>query len=576
MSTKQAAAVLAVDGISISFTSQGSGAQKIKRTVVDNVSFKLSPGRVLALVGESGSGKTVTAMSILGLLPGSASVTGSIRLNGEELLGAHVDRMREVRGGQIGTIFQEPMNAFNPVFTIGYQIAEALGAHHGKLSRTQTRNRVAELLASVGIRDAPRVSRSYPHELSGGQLQRAMIAMAISCDPVAIIADEPTTALDVTVQAGILDLIRELRDRLGTAVLLITHDMGVVADLADDVVVMHEGVVKERADVSTLFTNPTHDYTKALLEAVPKLGELKIPALTTTERVQAGETARIIESEPAVRDEEVAAQVEHASIVYGGEGWGRRGLKAVDDVSFHILPRQMFGLVGESGSGKSTIGRALVGLIPVSEGAVRVAGLDMTKASKRGLREIRRRIGYVFQDPASSLNPRFTIGQSVAEPLRLHSQLSPSQLRDRVAELLDAVQLSAGMVNRFQHELSGGQRQRVAIARAIALNPALLIADEPTSALDVSVQAKVLDLLRDLQNEYGFACLFISHDLAVVQQVVDEVAVMLNGRIVERGSTEQVLSSPTDAYTQRLLAAAPVADPERQRARREAWRRLAA
>jgi peptide/nickel transport system ATP-binding protein len=556
--------VLAVSGISISFTGQDGSARVSGPTVVDDVSFELERGRVLALVGESGSGKSVTAMSTLGLLPDTGVVEGSIRLNGEELLGATGDRLRQVRGGRIGTIFQEPMNAFNPVVSIGSQIAEALRTHRMTPDRASTRLRVAELLRSVGLRDPERIVRSYPHELSGGQLQRAMIAMAISCDPVALIADEPTTALDVTVQAGILDLLRELRDRNGMAILLITHDMGVVADLADDVVVMRNGSVVERADVTELFAHPREEYTRALLAAVPRLGELRENAVPEARPSDAADRA----------DDDAAAELRGASIVYGARGFGRRGAPAVDDVSFRIGRGRFFGLVGESGSGKSTIGRALAGLVPLSAGSVAVDGVDLSTVSRAELRRARARIGYVFQDPASSLNPRYTIGQCIQEPLRLHTRLTEAERAARVCELLAAVQLDPAMAERFQHELSGGQRQRVAIARALALNPSLLIADEPTSALDVSVQATVLELLRELQLEFGFACLFISHDLAVVQQLADDVAVLHNGRIVESGPAEHVLLAPHDPYTRRLLAAAPVADPAAQTARREAWRAL--
>jgi peptide/nickel transport system ATP-binding protein len=557
-------AVLAVSGISISFTGQDASARPSNfaaSRVVDDVSFELGRGRVLALVGESGSGKSVTAMSTLGLLPGTAVVEGSIRLNGEELLGAPVERLRQVRGGQIGSIFQEPMNAFNPVLTIGRQISEALHTHRMTHGRDATRQRVAELLRSVGLRDPERIIRAYPHELSGGQLQRAMIAMAISCDPVALIADEPTTALDVTVQAGILDLLRELRDRQGMAILLITHDMGVVADLADDVVVMREGSVVERAEATELFAHPREEYTRALLAAVPRLGELR-----------EGRTAEATNADSG--DGDAAAELRAATIVYGARSFGRRGVPAVDDVSFRIGRGRFFGLVGESGSGKSTIGRALAGLVPLSAGSVAVDGVDLTTASSAELRRARARIGYVFQDPASSLNPRFTIGQCIEEPLRLHTRQTTAERASRMRELLTAVQLDPAMAERFQHELSGGQRQRVAIARSLALNPSLLIADEPTSALDVSVQARVLELLRELQGEFGFACLFISHDLAVVQQLADDVAVLHNGRIVESGTADSVLLAPQDPYTRRLLAAAPVADPAAQTARRETWRML--
>ncbi|WP_394768563.1 dipeptide ABC transporter ATP-binding protein [Lacisediminihabitans sp.] len=575
MSDGSAPVVLSVDGVSISFT---GGVPEADRPVVDGVSFELRRGRVLALVGESGSGKSVTAMSTLGLLPRNARVTGSIRLGDEELLGADAARLRQIRGGGIGTIFQEPMSAFNPVLSIGAQIGEALRTHSSGLSRASVTTALVDLLDSVGIDDPPRVLRAFPHELSGGQLQRAMIAMAISGDPGVLIADEPTTALDVTVQAGILDLIRQLRDRTGMAVLLITHDMGVVADLADDVVVMRDGAVVERADVGTLFSRPTEEYTAALLAAVPRLDSLGAVGAGSDRVVVADREAEpqgleTVASETAASGH-AAVTLSNADVVYGRRGWRRAGTKAVDGVSLEIRAGRILGLVGESGSGKSTVGRAIAGLVPLAAGSIDVAGIGLGAASARALRSARARLGYVFQDPASSLNPRFTIEQSIGEPLRLHSSLDRAGQRARVAELLDAVQLPTDTAGRYQHELSGGQRQRVAIARAIALGPALLIADEPTSALDVSVQALVLDLLRDLQGRLGFACLFISHDLAVVHELVDEVAVMHRGRIVESGAATTVLRSPTDDYTRRLLAAAPVADPVDQCARREAWRAL--
>ncbi|GAB7036455.1 MULTISPECIES: ABC transporter ATP-binding protein [Catenuloplanes] len=518
--------VLEFDGVSVAF-----GRVRAAR----DVTFALRRGRVLALVGESGSGKSVTATAALGLLPPSATVTGSIRLSGEELVGAPPGVLRAVRGARIGTIFQEPMSAWNPVYTIGAQIAEAVSVHR-RLGRAALRTRVLSLLSSVGLDEPDRIAASYPHQLSGGQLQRAMIAMAISGDPDVLIADEPTTALDVTVQAGILALLRGLRD---TAILLITHDMGVVADLADDVVVMRAGSVVESAPAERLFDAPAHDYTRALLAAVPSLtGEF--PAAPATS------AAPVV----SVRD---------LSVVYD------RRVRAVDGVSLDIPAGTVVGLVGESGSGKSTIGRALAGLAPVTAGTVTVGGVGLGAASRRDLRAVRTRIGMVFQDPASALDPRRTVGDSVAEPIVLHSRATDA--RTRVAELLDAVRLDPSLAERYPHELSGGQRQRVVLARALALRPALLVADEPTSALDVSVQAGVLALLASLQREHGFACLFISHDLAVVRSIAHRVAVLHRGRVVEEGTTGKVLTAPEHPYTRRLLDAAPVADPRRQRAR---------
>ncbi|GAA2092005.1 ABC transporter ATP-binding protein [Microlunatus panaciterrae] len=564
MNTRVTTPVLAVDGVSISFTAAGvpgNGGWRNGgwREVVHGVSFDLLPGRVLALVGESGSGKSVTAMSTLGLLPATARFSGSIRLQGEELVGASTRRLRQVRGGQVGTIFQEPMNALNPVFTIGNQIAEGLREHQPAMSRQQAKQRVLELLDSVEVRDPRRIARAFPHEMSGGQLQRAMIAMAIGNNPLALIADEPTTALDVTVQAGILDLLRDLKDRLGMAMLLITHDMGVVADIADDVAVMKDGTIVEAAAAGAVFAQPQSSYTRTLLDSVPRLAALRL-----TERPATPPDSIPVPPEPAL-----AAQLVGASVVYHGRDLGS-GVRAVDDVTLSIPRGESVGLVGESGSGKSTVGRALAGLVPVASGHALLDGVDLARASRSTLRRARTRLGIVFQDPASSLNPRHTIGRSVGEPLRLQGRHDSAQLRSRVRELLEAVQLSAALAGRYPHELSGGQRQRVAIARAISTNPALLIADEPTSALDVSVQARVLDVLRDLQAGLGFACLFISHDLAVVGEVTNQIAVMHHGRIVEQGPTNTVLTMPQQPYTQRLLAAAPVPDPREQSERRHA------
>jgi peptide/nickel transport system ATP-binding protein len=551
--------LLALRGLRVAFRVGGQ-----EQDAVRDVALELRRGRVLALVGESGSGKSATALSVLGLLPGNARVTGSITLAGEELLGAHPARLREIRGGHIGAIFQEPASALNPVFPVGYQIAEAVRAHRA-VSRRAAAARARELLGSVGLEDPPRVARSYPHELSGGQLQRAMIAMAISCEPAVLVADEPTTALDVTVQAGILDLLRDLRDRLGMAILLITHDMGVVADLADEVVVLREGQVVERAPAQHLFAAPRHDYTRALLAAVPRLTDLE-----PTRPDPPGPAGAAPDPDPAT-----AVVLLRDLVVEYRERRGGGRVRAVDGVRLHIAAGEVLGLVGESGSGKTTIGRALAGLVPVTGGEVRVTGIDIARASHRGLRAVRARTGIVFQDPASSLDPRRTAGDSIAEPLLLHTGLRGAALRQRVADLLDAVALAGATRDRYPHEMSGGQRQRVAIARAIALNPALLVADEPTSALDVTVQARILALLATLRHRFGFGCLFISHDLAVTRQLADRVAVLRRGRIVEHGLTATLLSAPRDPYTRRLLASAPVPDPLRQAARRAAWRRIA-
>ncbi len=515
---------------------------------VKGVSLSVAKGEVLAIVGESGSGKSTTAMAIPALLPPSARVRGSVKLNGAELLGATNDELRAVRGKDVAVIFQEPMTALNPVYTIGWQIAEAVCAHK-KMSRRQARDRAVELLELVDMPEPAKRVKYYPHQLSGGQRQRAMIAQALALDPGLLIADEPTTALDVTVQAEILDLMRDLRHRIDAGIILITHDMGVVADMADRIMVMKDGAVVEQGDAEGIFHRAQQPYTRQLLASVPHLGA------TLHGRD---------ESNPPPTD--LALSVEHAVIEYPGKSGSFR---AVDDVSFTIGRGEVVGLVGESGSGKSTIGRAAVGLLKVTSGAICVAGQDISTANRKQLRDIRSKVGVVFQDPGSSLNPRWPIGQSIAEPLTLHTDMDRTQRESRVKTLLEQVQLPATMRNRFPHQLSGGQRQRVGIARALALEPTLLIADEPTSALDVSVQATVLDLFAELQREHGFACLFISHDLAVVELVASRIAVLNRGRLAEFGSDAQVLTAPKDDYTKRLLAAVPVPDPEQQRIRRE-------
>lgn len=515
---------------------------------VKGVSLSVAKGEVLAIVGESGSGKSTTAMAIPALLPPSARVRGSVKLNGAELLGATNDELRAVRGKDVAVIFQEPMTALNPVYTIGWQITEAVCAHK-KMSRRQARDRAVELLELVDMPEPAKRVKHYPHQLSGGQRQRAMIAQALALDPGLLIADEPTTALDVTVQAEILDLMRDLRHRIDAGIILITHDMGVVADMADRIMVMKDGEVVEQGDAEGVFHRAQQPYTRQLLASVPHLGA------TLHGRDQ---------SNPPPTD--LALSVEHAVIEYPGKSGSFR---AVDDVSFTIGRGEVVGLVGESGSGKSTIGRAAVGLLKVASGTICVAGKDISTANRKQLRDIRSKVGVVFQDPGSSLNPRWPIGQSIAEPLTLHTDMDRTQRESRVKTLLEQVQLPAAMRNRFPHQLSGGQRQRVGIARALALEPTLLIADEPTSALDVSVQATVLDLFAELQREHGFACLFISHDLAVVELVASRIAVLNRGRLAEFGSDTQVLTAPKDDYTKRLLAAVPVPDPEQQRIRRE-------
>ena len=536
------------------------------------INLDLIKGQVLALVGESGSGKSVTAMGALGLLSANALVSGSAVLDccrqNQELVGAAREILDQTRGEHVGVIFQEPTTALDPLFTIGDQIAEAIAIHgEGKRKRTTPRQRravrtqVLNALSRAGLggdqRETERIADSYPHQLSGGQLQRACIALATANNPSVLIADEPTTALDVTVQAEILDLLRQLASE-GVAVLLITHDMGVVADVADAVAVMRHGRIIERGDVRTIFASPSHDYTRQLLAAVPRLNSLRGGAGDAASEGD-GVASRVGDSaQPLVH-------IENLDVVYRN---GRRQVHAVRGVSFDIARGQVLGLVGESGSGKSTIAGTLTGLVPIHSGSVQVDGLEVAGASGRKLRGVRSQTGIVFQNPASSLNPRRSVGASIGQPLQLHTNLTNAQRRQRVNELLEAVRLPASMAQRYPHEMSGGQRQRVAIARALALQPQLLIADEPTSALDVSVQAVVLELLASLQRELGFACLFVSHDLAVVEQVASQVVVLRQGQVVEAGKTTKVLSAPSDPYTQALVAAVPVPDPIIQAQRR--------
>ena len=567
------------------------------------INLDLIKGQVLALVGESGSGKSVTAMGALGLLSANALVSGSAVLDcchqNQELVGAAREILDQVRGEHVGVIFQEPTTALDPLFTIGDQIAEAIAIHgEGKRKRTTLRQRravrtqVLNALSRAGLggdqRETERIADSYPHQLSGGQLQRTCIALATANNPSVLIADEPTTALDVTVQAEILDLLRQLASE-GVAVLLITHDMGVVADVADAVAVMRHGRIIERGDVGTIFASPSHDYTRQLLAAVPRLNSLRGGAgsgadtgadvsgvgVAVVSGAGLAKVAAVNSDDAASEGDGVASRVgdstqplvhiENLDVVYRN---GRRQVHAVRGVSFDIARGQVLGLVGESGSGKSTIAGTLTGLVPIHSGSVQVDGLEVAGASGRKLRGVRSQTGIVFQNPASSLNPRRSVGASIGQPLQLHTNLTNAQRHQRVNELLEAVRLPASMAQRYPHEMSGGQRQRVAIARALALQPQLLIADEPTSALDVSVQAVVLELLASLQHELGFACLFVSHDLAVVEQVASQVVVLRQGQVVEAGKTTKVLSAPSDPYTQALVAAVPVPDPIIQAQRR--------
>ena len=528
---------------------------------VDGVSLEVAPGEVLAVVGESGSGKSVTARSVLGLLPETAQASGTVLVSGTDVVSLSPSALRRLRGEDVSMIFQEPSSALNPVFPIWWQLGEGLRAHRPKITRKEIRAEAVRALDSVGIPDAAERIDRYPHEFSGGQKQRIMIAMALALGAELIVADEPTTALDVTVQAEILDLLREIRRRHGTSIIVITHNMGVVADLADSVAVMHHGKIIERAGVQELFAAPREAYTKKLLAAVPHLGrDSAWTALDPAQRAALEEAAPVVVAKDLV-------------IEYPGR-LGRAPFRAVNGVDFEIRAGEVFGLVGESGSGKTTIGRAIAGLERTTGGSLSVLGHEMNGMREKAFKPLRRRIGFVFQDPATSFNPHLTIEQCIAEPLIVHEEhLSPAERGARVRALLEAVELPGTYAGRYPHELSGGQRQRISLARALVLEPELLIADEPTSALDVSVQATVLDLFRELQQRLGFAALFISHDLAVVDSLAHRIGVLFRGDLVEDGHGPDVLQRPRHQYTRKLIASLPVPDPVEQAARREAFAR---
>jgi len=511
---------------------------------VRGIDLDVMPGETVAIVGESGSGKSQTTMAIMGLLASNGRARGSAKYRGQELIGLPERKLNRVRGEKITMIFQEPMTSLDPLYRIGRQIAEPI-IHHRGLSAKAARARAIELLDLVGIPDPARRIDSYPHELSGGQRQRVMIAMALANDPDMLIADEPTTALDVTIQAQILALLADLQKKLGMAIAFITHDLGIVKRFADRVYVMRGGEVVEQGATAALFAAPQHPYTKMLLAAEP--------------------TGR---KQPVAAGEPTLLEGRDVEVVFGGGGgWFTRSageVRAVDGVSVALRRGQTIGIVGESGSGKSTLGRALLRLLP-SEGTVRFGDKDISGADKRAMRPLRRQLQLVFQDPFGSLSPRMTVGQVVTEGLKVHEPGLPARERDRRAiEALKEVGLDPAMRNRYPHEFSGGQRQRIAIARAMILKPSVVVLDEPTSALDRSVQKQIVDLLRDLQKAHGLSYLFISHDLAVVRAMADHIIVMKSGRIVEEGPTDAIFDAPREPYTQALMAAAIDGTPFRQ------------
>lgn len=514
---------------------------------VDGVDVDVAAGETLGIVGESGSGKTVTLLAALGLLPPApyCTVRGQVLLDGRDLLAMGRRELRSVRGRDIGMVFQDPMTSLHPSLRVVDQVAEAMLVHDRKLSSSAARTRALDLLERVGIAHAGRRARDFPHQWSGGMRQRAMIAMAIANAPRLLVADEPTTALDVTIQAQVLDVLRSARDELGAAAVLITHDLGVIAELADRVTVLQSGRVVEQAGVDQLFRRPAHPHTVALLQAVPRL------------------SGSMVARRPV--PDAVVLQADDLVTHYAAPGG--RVVRAVDGVSLCLSRGETLGLVGESGCGKSTVARTLLRLVDPTAGRILFQGVDITHASGRSLRPVRRALSMVFQDPYASLNPRMTVGDIVAQPLRIAGTYREAGGRRRVDELLDLVNLPPVSAQRLPSEFSGGQRQRIGIARALALSPDVLVLDEPVSSLDVSIQAQVVDLLDRLQRELGVAYLFIAHDLALVRQLSDRVAVMYLGKIVETGTREQVYERPAHPYTQALLAAVPVPDPRGRAAR---------
>jgi len=525
-------ALLSVRDLAVAFPSRSGD-----RGAVRGVSFDIAPGEIVGLVGESGSGKSVTALSILDLLPPESRVRtgGSIRFKGQNLIGIEPETLRHIRGNRIGMIFQEPMTSLNPIQRIGRQVSEAIQVHRNSLGNISDEETLA-LLHRVGIPDAERRLAAYPHELSGGQRQRVMIAMAIANDPDLLIADEPTTALDVTVQGQILALLREMRERLGMAILLITHDLGIVRTLADRVAVMRQGEIVETAPVAQLFAAPAHDYTRMLLASEPKGPPLAVRP----------------DARQILRAEGLRVRFPIRSGLFRRiSGY----LDAVDGVGLSLRAGETLGVVGESGSGKSTLGLALLRLTP-SSGAITFEGRDLRALGARALRAMRREMQIVFQDPYGSLSPRMSVGDIVGEGLLVHGKLSSVELGKTVAAALDEVGLDSAAVDRYPHEFSGGQRQRIAIARVMVLRPKLVVLDEPTSALDRSVQAQIVDLLRDLQARHGLAYIFISHDLRVVRAIASQILVMRAGKVVEQGAAERIFTAPRQDYTKSLLAAA--------------------
>ncbi|WP_342527057.1 ABC transporter ATP-binding protein [Chryseomicrobium sp. FSL W7-1435] len=544
--------IISIKDLRVSFL---AGEREVE--AVRGVNFEVFPGETVAIVGESGSGKSVTARSIMRLLPSPPSFvkSGSIKWKDEELLSAPEKRLEQLRGREISMIFQDPMSSLNPTTRIGDQIAESLTKHKG-LSKREALEQAITLMEQVGITKARQRAAQYPHEFSGGMRQRAMIAMALACEPELLLADEPTTALDVTIQAQILALMKKVQERLGTAIILITHDLGVVAGMCDRVIVMQKGEIVETGSTEEIFYSPKHPYTKKLLDALPKLHEPKKPNLQSLVETDRDPSQPLVEVRSLVKEFDL--------------GRGER-MRAVNNISFSIYPGETLGLVGESGSGKSTTGRTLLQLHQATSGDVLFDGIPLNRLTKKQLKQMRRRVQIIFQDPYASLNPRQKVVDIIGTALDLHGLAgSREQRQTRVEELLELVGLEKGHAMRYPHEFSGGQRQRIGIARALAVEPDFIVCDEPLSALDVSIQKQIVELLQELQQKLGLTFLFIAHDLSMVKHLSDRVAVMYKGKIVELAESEELYTNPQHPYTKALLAAIPLPDPHVEVERRAA------
>lgn len=560
--------ILKVENLTVDFTTDDGIIHAVK-----NISFEIPKGKTLGLVGESGSGKSVTSLAIMRLIPNPPGkiTSGKIHFQGQELLSLPEAEMRQVRGNKISMIFQEPMTSLNPVFTVGEQIAEAIMLHQN-LNKSAANKKVLELLDQVGIPDPASRVNSYPHEMSGGQRQRIMIAMAIACEPDLLIADEPTTALDVTIQKQILELLASLQKKYGMSVLFITHDLGVIGDIADEVIVMYRGDIVERGTKENIFKKPQHPYTKGLIACRPTLEKSprRLPTVSdfmTDEgkernfdlsKLLVNKVARTLDE----KNNPVILEIKNVKKYFPLEktmfGKVKSWVKAVDDVTLSVRKGRTLGLVGESGCGKTTLGRTVLRLLEPTSGEIFYQGRDITKISKEEMRALRRKIQIIFQDPYASLNPRMAIGTALIEPLIIHNLFKNNEERlERAGQLLEKVGLDRAMLNRYPHEFSGGQRQRICIARALAVEPEFIVCDESVSALDVSVQAQILNLLLDLQDEFNLSYIFISHDLAVVKYMSDEVAVMNKGIVVEMADAVEIYKNPKDDYTKKLLSAIP-------------------